>query len=464
MRKLTFLTLILAVLLVPNLTFAHQEDATIADVLQENEDFSTLVEVLEQAELLETLAGEGPFTVFAPTNEAIEALPEGMLEGIMSSPESLVGVLQYHVVEGAYLAADLEGETSLDTVLGSPLAITVEDGTVLLNGDVTVTEADIEASNGVIHVIDTVLVPGRPGADGAPEAEEEDNTLAGVLAQNEDLSFLASTLESLAPELVALLQADAEEGLPMFLAPSNDAFLTLDAETRQAAADDRGLFGSILLYHIVPQGMPLSDQEVAAMSQMGQPIELPTALPGTTVTLTFDEEGTPLFNEIPVTERGIMADNGVLHVIGGLLLPPEDAILSAEDFAALIAELAPVEEAEETEEGDSAFPEGPALQQNWAIVGDGFGMEELDSADDFFVTVNDPFTGDELYGVQIINWTAEYEHTGFIVENSLPADVLIWMAEQDPTTWENISPVTVSLLPAEELAKLPEEVQALAAE
>lgn len=118
------------------------------------------------------------------------------------------------------------------------------------------------------------------------------------------------------------------------------------------------------------------------------------------------------------------------------------------------------------ETGDEASTdsgeEGPALDANWALVGSGFGMTELDTADDFFVTVVDPFTDDELYGIQIINWTAEYQYTGYIVQNFLPAEVLLWMAEQDPTVWENISSTTLQALPPDVLAQLPEEVQARA--
>lgn len=104
----------------------------------------------------------------------------------------------------------------------------------------------------------------------------------------------------------------------------------------------------------------------------------------------------------------------------------------------------------------------PALSSEWEPIADGFGMAELNSADDFFVMVVDPFSGDELTGVQIINWTAEYRYTGYIIENALTAEVLMWMAEQDPTTWEKISKSVIELMPDSEVEKLPEEVQALA--
>ncbi|MCB9435584.1 MAG: terpene cyclase/mutase family protein [Anaerolineales bacterium] len=103
---------------------------------------------------------------------------------------------------------------------------------------------------------------------------------------------------------------------------------------------------------------------------------------------------------------------------------------------------------------------GPPLGADWALVASGFGMSELNTADDFFVTVIDPFTNDELYGIEIINWTAEYQYTGYIVQQYLSGEALLWMAERDSTIWDNISLVTLQKLTPEELAKLPAEIQA----
>lgn len=122
-----------------------------------------------------------------------------------------------------------------------------------------------------------------------------------------------------------------------------------------------------------------------------------------------------------------------------------------------------VAESEDSVENEDTI-EGPALDQNWKLVGDGFGMEELDTADDFFVTVVDPFTDEELYGIEIINWTAEYQYTGYIVEQYMTAEILNWMAEQDPATWEHISVSTLNLLSEDELVQLPEDIQALVEE
>jgi uncharacterized surface protein with fasciclin (FAS1) repeats len=121
-------------------------------------DFTTLATALEAAGLVETLKGEGPYTVFAPTDAAFEALPPGTLDQLLADPEALADVLLYHVVEGEVLAEDVVGLDSATTVQGSDVTITVEGESVRVN-DALVTMTDVMASNGVIHVIDAVLLP-----------------------------------------------------------------------------------------------------------------------------------------------------------------------------------------------------------------------------------------------------------------------------------------------------------------
>lgn len=137
---------------------------TIVDVAAGNPDFSTLVAAVQAADLSATLNGEGPFTVFAPTNAAFEALPAGLVDALLlpENKEVLTQILTYHVVPGEVMSADVE-PGKVKTVEGQDLTIAVkDDGTVTVNG-ATVEKVDIEASNGVIHVIDEVLVP--PGVD-----------------------------------------------------------------------------------------------------------------------------------------------------------------------------------------------------------------------------------------------------------------------------------------------------------
>ena len=145
---------------------------TIVDVAVGNPDFSTLVAAVKAASLVETLSGEGPFTVFAPTNGAFEKLPAGTVDGLLKpeNVEKLKGLLTYHVVSGKYNAAavikaveDGKGKFTVTTVQGGKIDLSVKDGKVILtdaNGKTsTVAVADVAASNGIIHGIDTVVMP-----------------------------------------------------------------------------------------------------------------------------------------------------------------------------------------------------------------------------------------------------------------------------------------------------------------
>lgn len=120
--------------------------------------FKTLVAAVQAAELAETLTGEGPFTVFAPTDDAFGKLPEGTVEGLLGDLPTLKNILLYHVVPGKVLAADVVTLTSAETALGQTVSVAVDGAAVKIN-DATVLITDIEASNGVIHVIDGVLLP-----------------------------------------------------------------------------------------------------------------------------------------------------------------------------------------------------------------------------------------------------------------------------------------------------------------
>lgn len=150
-----------AVILPPAEEAEAETPGTIVEIAAADERFSTLVAAVTAAELVETLSGEGPFTVFAPTNDAFAALPAGTLDSLLlpENKQALTDILLYHVVAGKVMATDVTGLTSATTVLGQDFTITIRDGKVFLNDTVEVIITDIEASNGVIHVIDTVLLP-----------------------------------------------------------------------------------------------------------------------------------------------------------------------------------------------------------------------------------------------------------------------------------------------------------------
>jgi uncharacterized surface protein with fasciclin (FAS1) repeats len=143
------------------MTVSVSKAQDIVDTAIAADGFETLVAAVQAAELVDTLKGEGPFTVFAPTDEAFAALPEGTVENLLlpENRDQLVAVLTYHVVPGKVMSADLAGQqVSPETVQGQTLAIDATGSAVMVNA-ATVVQADIEASNGVIHVIDTVLIP-----------------------------------------------------------------------------------------------------------------------------------------------------------------------------------------------------------------------------------------------------------------------------------------------------------------
>lgn len=134
------------------------QDGNLAEVAASAGNFTTLLAAVEAAGLVDALTGEGPLTVFAPTDEAFAALPAGVVDYLLAHPDTLTQVLTYHVVAGGVMAADVMGMTSATTLQGGDLAIAVGDMGVTVDG-VNVTATDIAASNGVIHVIDGVLLP-----------------------------------------------------------------------------------------------------------------------------------------------------------------------------------------------------------------------------------------------------------------------------------------------------------------
>ncbi|ADD28926.1 fasciclin domain-containing protein [Meiothermus ruber] len=135
------------------------QNQTIAQIVATNPNFSTLLAAVQAAGLVETLSGPGPFTVFAPTNEAFAKIPKADLDKLLADKAALTKVLTYHVVAGRVPSSQVVTLKEAKTVQGQSVTIEVKDGKVILNGNSTVTVVDIQASNGIIHVIDTVLLP-----------------------------------------------------------------------------------------------------------------------------------------------------------------------------------------------------------------------------------------------------------------------------------------------------------------
>ena len=164
-HKLNLLTMRKSVCLIASLVLAlfagtiNAQDKNIVELAVETESLSTLVTAVKAAGLVETLSGEGPFTVSAPTNEAFADLPEGTLATLLKpeNKDQLVSVLTYHVVAASVMSTDLSDGQTAETVQGEEVTVDLSDG-AMING-AKVTAADIKASNGVVHVIDKVILP-----------------------------------------------------------------------------------------------------------------------------------------------------------------------------------------------------------------------------------------------------------------------------------------------------------------
>jgi uncharacterized surface protein with fasciclin (FAS1) repeats len=130
---------------------------TIVDVAVQAGSFKTLVQAVQAAGLVETLSGAGPFTVFAPTDDAFAQIPQETLQAVLADKEKLTAILTYHVVPGKLMAADVVNSTQLQTVQGQSITVSTEGGVRV--DDANVIQTDIEADNGVIHVIDRVIMP-----------------------------------------------------------------------------------------------------------------------------------------------------------------------------------------------------------------------------------------------------------------------------------------------------------------
>jgi uncharacterized surface protein with fasciclin (FAS1) repeats len=161
-KLITILPFIISSLVFTSISHAghHGMKKDIVDVAAENGSFNTLVAAVTAGGLVDTLKSDGPFTVFAPTDEAFANLPEGTVEMLLKpeNKDKLVAVLTYHVVSGKVMSTDVVKLDSAATVQGQSVKVKVVDGSVMIN-NATVVTADVKASNGVIHVIDTVLLP-----------------------------------------------------------------------------------------------------------------------------------------------------------------------------------------------------------------------------------------------------------------------------------------------------------------
>jgi transforming growth factor-beta-induced protein len=263
-------------------------ELNLVETAAEAGQFGTLLAAAEAAGLVSTLAEGGPFTVFAPTDAAFAALPEGALEALLADTELLKSILLYHVVPGRILAADLVDGQVVTTAEGRPVRVTLGGG-ARVNG-VNIVTTDVTASNGVIHVIDAVLLP------------VEDNVETAVAAGFETLVAAA--------QAAGLEEALRAPGPVTIFAPTDAAFAALPAGALEALLADPEALAGVLTYHVVPGRIFSSD--------LSEGLE---ATPLSGGTLTFTLGGGARVNGAAIVAADVLTANGVIHVIDEVLLP-----------------------------------------------------------------------------------------------------------------------------------------------
>lgn len=314
--------------------------ATLETVLTD-ESLTTLLTALEEADLLSTLE-DGTYTLFAPTDEAFDALPEGALDALLADQDLLTQVLQYHVVEGNVGSVDLE-EGEVTTLSGDAVEVTLGDE-VSIN-DATVVTPDIEAGESVVHIIDTVLIPEAVDVDAllagtdadevdvALEAEDEPD--AGALDPLTDVTTAENLITFLIEdgrfsELVAALGEVDLSGIDEFtlFAPTDDAFAAIDA----SALEDVDM-NTLLLYHLLPgrvmQENLVGDEDGNVTAEPGERLDgLATTLEGRDLLLTLNEDGSYTLNDeaATVVEANLMPSEDapfIVHAIDAVLVPQD---------------------------------------------------------------------------------------------------------------------------------------------
>jgi len=288
---------------------------SIAKIAVEDGRFTTLVAALEAAGLVETLSSEGEYTVFAPVDDAFAALPEGTVESLLEDPQgALKDILLYHVTAGVVPAETVVTLESATTLQGEPVAIQVVDGQVMLNDSATVIITDIEASNGIIHVLDAVLLPPSIVAAAEEEqmAEEEmmdAKSIAEIALEDGRFTTLVAALDA-----AGLVETLSGEGAFTVFAPTDDAFAALpEGMVESLLEDPQGALTDILLYHVV---------DGAVMAETVVTLDAATTLLGEDVNISMIDGAVFLNDTVQVIITDIVASNGVIHVIDAVLLPP----------------------------------------------------------------------------------------------------------------------------------------------
>merc|ERR1719182_1385791 len=285
--------------------------SNIVQIAEATPDLSTLVTALKAGGLVDTLSGPGPFTVFAPTNEAFAALPAKLLAYLLDPKHKaqLVDVLTYHVASGSVHAKDLKNDEKIKTVEGKDVEARLYDRRVFIN-QAEVTTADVDASNGVVHIINAVLIPTFVMTQ-----------FTSVVAASNIVQLAEAT-----PDLSTLVAAVSAGGLVNTLespgpftvfAPTTEAFSALPAGvvSNLLKPENKATLDDVLTYHVVSGAVHAAD-----LSD-GQVIK---TVEGKTLLATVNKTGV-FINDAQVTTADVDASNGVVHIINAVLLPAAKA-------------------------------------------------------------------------------------------------------------------------------------------
>lgn len=298
----------------------HHEKPNIVEIAADAENFKTLVAAAKAAGLVEVLQSKGPFTVFAPTDEAFAKLPKGTAETLLKpeNKEKLATILKYHVVSGDVRAEQAIGLAKQDkqakTVAGPELKLSLDKDTLMVN-ESKVVKADLVASNGVIHVIDSVLLPPEPKQEhaetekkAAPEKKSQGKTIVETAIANKDFNTLVAAVK--AAGLVETLQG---EGPFTVLAPTDKAFAALPKGTVETLLkqENKQKLSDVLTYHVIKGKVKAEDviKLDKAKTVLGQEVKI-----------SADQKGI-MINNAKVVIANIECSNGVIHVIDAVLLP-----------------------------------------------------------------------------------------------------------------------------------------------
>ena len=279
---------------------------TVNDIVSNSNDHTTLETAINACGLDGTLSGPGPFTLFAPTDAAFNALPAGTVAALLNDIPTLTDILMHHVLGDSVMSTMLSNGMMATTLLGTDVTVSITNGNVYID-NAMVTVADIIADNGVVHVIDAVLLPPTPAT----------NSVYDIVSNSNDHTTLETAINA-----CGLDGTLSGPGPFTLFAPTDAAFNALPAGTVAALLNDIPTLTDILKHHV------LGDSVMSTMLSNGM---MATTLLGTDVTVSITN-GNVYIDNAMVTVADIIADNGVVHVIDAVLLPPTPATNSVYDI------------------------------------------------------------------------------------------------------------------------------------